>query len=126
MQYDPGSGTTAGLIQGQSPDSLDELVMSQALGLLKIDYIYQYEMFGGKAIRGGLVIDFLLLIPPQPIPLFINGRYWHTGEHAGEQELQLAELEARTAGEFATPVIIWDDEFNTIGDAVGLLRARIL
>ena len=113
------------LIQGQKPQSKDELMVAAALDKLDYDYIYQFEIFGGTHIRGGQVIDFLVFTVPLSTPLYVNGRYWHEGENRGEQDLKITEMEAATRGQFAKAVIIWDDEFNTVDEAMQLLRSRL-
>ncbi|MHC4736071.1 MAG: hypothetical protein ACYTDW_16670, partial [Planctomycetota bacterium] len=45
-----------GLVQGKQPGSRPEWWISKALDRYKINYIFQYEVFGGNQ-RGGLIID---------------------------------------------------------------------
>lgn len=42
------------------------------------DFTYQAARFGGKAVAGGLVLDFLML-DGTGIALDIEGEYWHYG-----------------------------------------------
>ena len=66
------------LIQGHRPDSIQEVWVAEALDKYKIKFWFQYEISGGLRLRGGLIVDFYLLIRDEikitlPIPfLYIN------------------------------------------------------
>lgn len=84
-------------IQGTVVDSDDEWVLYTVLEYRKVDYIYQYEMNGGR-VRGGQVIDFVIL-HPLPYALYVGhgeGGYWHGG--AREMEDKIKQDAARRAG----------------------------
>jgi hypothetical protein len=45
-------------------------------------------VYGGREIRGGNVIDFLIYTPGMYTMLDPKGRYWHTGRHEDQAEMQ--------------------------------------
>jgi hypothetical protein len=112
-------------IQGQSVGSILELNVAIALDKLGFDYEYQY-VFGLLGVRGSQVIDFLVYTLPKPTPLFIHGRYWHTGKLAAEDELKMAELTSRTRNHWAEPVIIWEEDCETEEDALTAVRRELI
>ena len=113
------------IIQGHVADSLDEVNVAIALDRLDLGYIYQYQ-FGIFGVRGSQTIDFLVYTVPKPTPLFVHGRYWHTGKKAVEADLKMSELMTNKRNHWAEPVIIWDDECETVEDAVTALRKEFI
>jgi hypothetical protein len=88
------------LIQGSTPDSQNELNLAQALDHYKMEYIFQYSILGGKGVRGGLVIDFLVIKAPLPVPVQIQGSYWHSATMSKYEPFEVAQIEeyAKYAG----------------------------
>lgn len=113
------------LIQGRSPGSTNEYNVAQALVQLGLDFEYQY-MVGLKGVRGSQVIDFLVYTVPKPTPLFVHGRYWHTGKMAQEDALKMAELSSQTRGQWAEPVIIWEEDCENVEDAKVALKKELM
>lgn len=65
-------------VQGQTIGSMNEYHLAQALDKLHINFIYQYDILGGRSRRGGYVLDFVLLeTSPGPKAINIQGAYWH-------------------------------------------------
>ena len=64
-------------VQGVQTDSINEYYVSQVFDQLKYDYDYQVPIMGGTSLRGGQVLDFLLDLSPLPVPVLIQGVYWH-------------------------------------------------
>lgn len=113
------------LIQGIKPDSINEVYVAMALD--RLGFVYEYQKwFGLPGIRGSQVIDFLVYTVPLPTPLFVHGRYWHTGTMAAEDELKMAELESLTRGYWAEPVIIWEEDCESVDDAVAAVRKELM
>jgi len=111
-------------IQGTVCDSVNEYNVGIALTKLDIDFKFQYEV-GLRGIRGSQIVDFLVFLPPKPIPLFVHGRYWHTGTKAGEQKMKEAELNSMMRGRWAPVVIIWEEECETIDDAMVAVKKAL-
>jgi len=51
-------------------------------------WAYQVPVYGGRTVRGGNVIDFLVYTPGRWTMLDPKGRYWHTGIHEDQYEMQ--------------------------------------
>lgn len=83
-----------GLIQGKTPDSLDEWHMAIALSQEGLGYTYQVPVFGGRTVRGGTIIDFLVSLNPWPQPIFVDPSYWHSNQVSAEDQLKRARLDA--------------------------------
>lgn len=115
------------IIQGHAAGSQNEINVADALDELEMDYHYQYQI-GLPGIRGSQTIDFLVYTVPKPTPLFVHGRYWHTGRMGkkAEDELNAHELMTMTRNRWAEPVIIWDDECETVEDAVTAVRKVLM
>lgn len=76
-----------GVVQGIVPDSKNEWYVALALEKLKIEYWYQYPIFGGHTVRGGQVVDFVVFCP-MAVPVFVQGAYWHGTRSEGEDILK--------------------------------------
>lgn len=81
-----------GLIQGQVPDSKEEWWISRALDRMKIPYIYQYPINGGRT-RGGYMVDFVVQTIPLATMIEPKGNHWHTGELAKDDLKRQADVE---------------------------------
>lgn len=78
-------------IRGQQADSRDEYWVSLALEKIETltgwNWEYQVPVYGGR-IRGGNVVDFLIYTPGMWTMLDPMGRYWHTGIHEDQSQMQ--------------------------------------
>ena len=108
-------------IQGKSPDSWNEYYVALALEKLELPYIYQFEIFGGH-LRGGVILDFLVLTHPLSTPIFVNGLYWHKGKRAAVDEYQQSIIKIAFRGEINEPVILWDNDSNSPEAALSAIR----
>src|SRR4030042_495821 len=79
-----------GLIQGMVPDSVEEWRVSNSLTKFGWDYIYQASVMGGRNLRGGMVIDFLVETVPAQTALYVNGEYWHGSKTEQKDRLMQA------------------------------------
>lgn len=111
-------------LQGQSVGSVNEWYVGQAIEYFKLNYSYQYPVNGGRQ-RGGQVIDFMIWKPPLPIPVYVQGDYWHSGARGVEDTLKQYTLEQDTKGQFDRPVLIWEHECETLEAAIAVVRERI-
>jgi hypothetical protein len=108
-------------IQGKSVDSQNEMNVAIALDSLDMTYEYKY-ILGIMHVRGSHQIDFLVHTVPKPTPLFVHGEYWHTGKHALEDEMKMAEITSLMKNHWADPVIIWGENCETVEDAREAVR----
>lgn len=111
-----------GLIQGRTPGSKEEWYVATALWRLKHSFIYQYEVFGGAGIRGGQIVDFLVVTTaPQSTFIQVFGEHWHSGELGGEDQFKLALLEQ----EGSPVVVLWGKDLPDKETAYTVLRGKI-
>lgn len=114
-----------GLVQGIKPDSVQEWRVALALMRRKVDFRFQYAVSGGRSVRGGQVIDFLVYTVPLATPLYVNGDYWHNKTNDPERAFKLAEMKRLTNGQFADPVELWEHEIPTVDAAISVLRRKL-
>jgi len=101
-------------VQGQRATDLEWRV-ALALEKLKLPYMFQFSLGGGRTKRGGVILDFLVFTAPLATPLEVMGQYWHRGAYQSEDKLKEAIL--RNYGSFAEVVYLWQGELQTISDA---------
>jgi len=106
-----------GEIQGIMPDSKEEWRWALALNHIKVRYYYQFTIYGGRNISGGEIIDFMVLTKPYSTPVFIHGRYWHTGRYSSDETYYTERLSRYMRGQIMKPVIVWDDEIPNLDAA---------
>lgn len=114
-------------IQGIMPDSKEEYWVALALYRLHMDFIFQYQLFGGRKYKGGQVIDFWVKTNPLPTPIFVQGWYFHyaTAEKAAQSKINLMFLEARLRGKALKPVEVFDIEMPTPEDAYIVVKRKL-
>lgn len=114
-------------VQGIMPDSKEEYWVALALYRLKIDFVFQYKLFGGRKYKGGQVIDFWVKTVPLPTPIFVQGWYFHyaTAEKEAQSRLNLMYLEGRLRGIALKPVEIIDIEIPTPEEAYIVTKRKL-
>lgn len=108
------------IIQGVVADSKEEWYVAQALDKLGLEYEYQKSVRGGRLVRGGQVLDFLVYTPGRNTVVDVRGKYWHTGKHEDELSLKIA-----LKGKDWNVVVIWDYEATSVEAALSILRERM-
>lgn len=113
-----------GLIQGMMPDSKEEWWVAQALWKYKVPFQFQFQLFGGRSRRGGLIVDFVVW-NPMITPLLVHGNYWHKGELSGGDKTALIAI----AGYFNMGVenipVLWGSDAQSKEDVFAWVRANI-
>ena len=94
--------------------SLNEYNVALALQNMELQFMFQVQMFGGKSLRGGQVLDFLVW-DPFPIPLQVFGNYYHTAQLGANDNYNLALLRNHYGVDVE---IIWGTESETPEDAL--------
>jgi hypothetical protein len=85
-----------------------------ALDVLKVPFIFQYQLFGGRRLRGGLILDFLCLTVPLSTGVFVNGDFWHGGEgHQDSTLKQKALIESEMRGSIREVIVLWGQDTET-------------
>ena len=109
-------------IQGSNATDIEWRV-ANALEKLKIPYMFQFEIMGGRAVRGGIVLDFLALTDPLSTPIDIRGDYWHQPGQRIDDDLALAIMMSK--GQYAEPVVIYGSELQTEEQAFATVKREL-
>ena len=114
-------------VQNIMPDSKEEYWVALALYKMHIDFVFQYQLFGGRKYKGGQVVDFWVYTMPLPTPILVQGWYVHdsTAEKTAQTKLNLMYLETRLAGKAMKPVEIIDTEIPTPDDAYIVVKRKL-
>ena len=114
-------------VQGIMPDSKEEYWVALALWKLHMDFIFQYQLFGGRQYKGGQVVDFWVLTRPLPTPIFVQGWYYHygTAERAAQSKMNLMYIESRLNGKANKPIEVLDIEMPTPDDAFYVVKRKL-
>lgn len=114
-----------GMIQGQTPDSLQEWWISRALDRLGLQYTYQYPINGGRA-RGGYLVDFVVYTNPLATMIEPVGNHWHTGELGADDKKRQADVEAAMQDICRTPImLLWIPDMLDSETVYQKLRAEL-
>jgi hypothetical protein len=103
----PVPATKTILIQGKVPGSIQEVWVAWAFVTLREPFQYQVVLYGGKQVRGGQVLDFLLTRFNTPVQVF--GDRWHSLRTA-EDAYNLSVLETLYG---VPPVVLWGHELTS-------------
>ena len=101
-----------GLIQGKQPGSREEWRVYLSLLKYKVRFEFQVPIFGGRAVAGGYIIDYVVY-DPFPNALEVNSEYWHSAEMRPSEALKLAAL---TAMFNRAPYVVWGKDLQTQED----------
>ena len=113
-------------IQNIMPDSKEEYWVALALYKLKLDFVFQRSVLGGREVRGGHVVDFWVYTTPKPTIIMVEGDYWHyIAPRTYETILAIAELEAYYSGEINGVVEILTSEIPTPDIALQVVRRKL-
>ena len=94
-------------VQGIMPDSKEEYWCALALYRLNLRFDFQKHVMGGRAGRGGQVVDFWVYTAPLPTPIYIQGDYWHyAAGRSYQSQLNIAKLKSYYGASIAEPVEI--------------------
>jgi hypothetical protein len=99
-----------------------EYNFASALDRYELGYLFQVSYWGGRSMRGGLVLDFLVFTQPLYTPVWVNGDYWHRGGRAQEDFLQQALLDAFSQGQLAPAKTYWGKDCDSYEAAVATVR----
>ena len=108
------------LVRGKSATS-NEYFVAAALDKLGIPFLFQVSYWGGRSLRGGQVLDFLVWNPLET-PVQVFGEYWHSGLLGSKDRLKLAQLQML----FDVPIVIlWGNETDSFQDALSAVREKV-
>lgn len=124
-RYSDSTDEVIGLIQGIEPDSRYEWYVAKALERIEMPYIFQYEIFDA-GVRGGILIDFLVLTDPLATPMEVDGEHWHSGERGSEDIMRHVIIEQYFEGEAQPLLILYGKDVSTPELAESAVRRAIL
>jgi hypothetical protein len=108
------------LVEGDKATT-PEYYTALALERLRIPYEFQYILWGGSQVRGGVRVDFVAYAP-FAIPIEVYGEYWHTGQLGADDRMR----NARVANYFKHAVeIVWGKDATTFQDALAAVRKAL-
>ena len=110
-----------GKIQGIQAGSKEEWRVYLALTKLKVRFTYQYAVNGGKRMRGGQVVDFLVHTAPVPTPVYVNGEYWHRTAKQMSDQIKQQNIVSELDGQCFEPLILWARNLQTVDQAFNVL-----
>jgi hypothetical protein len=114
-----------GMIQGQTPDSIQEWWISRALDRLKMSYTYQYPINGGRA-RGGYLVDFVVNTVPLATMVEPIGNHWHTGELGADDKKRQADVEDAMQDLCRIPILnLWIPDLLNAETVYQMLRREL-
>jgi hypothetical protein len=112
-----------GLIQGQLPASKAEWRVHLALTyILKLEFIYQWSINGGRVQAGGQLVDFMIFTKPLMTPMWPEGSYWHDGKNKQADEFKYHQVQQIYSGRIMPNVIIPSELITSARVAAMLLR----
>ena len=101
-------------LQEQFPQSsLPELVVLDWLRRRGVPHTYQGTLLGGRAVRGGLVPDFVVRVGGEAYVWEVQGQYWHTqiGQRSADMAKRMRYLGQVFDGLRITRVVyLWEDD----------------
>lgn len=109
-------------VQGQDATVLEWRV-AVALDKLELPYMFQFDIEGGSTRRGGVILDFLILIPPLSVPAEVMSGYWHRSSMRAEDRLK--EALVRQKGTYSEMVYWWEADLQTIPDAYQAVKREL-
>ncbi len=125
MIFLPVEEEQIGLVQGQMPDSIQEWWAAQALWRYDVEFIFQWEIFGGRTRRGGLIVDFVVW-NPRFTPFLVHGDYWHRGELQGGDKTALIAIASYFNIGIENIPIMWGEDSQSKEDVFAWVRANIV
>lgn len=115
-----------GTIAGKKASSKEEWRIAIALDKVGLSYEYQLPIGGGRSVRGGMVLDFLVYTKPLPTPLLVQGKYWHTGRKGRFDPFNEARIKSLLGGRSSQPKEVWDYEIPNQSLADSWVRRNLI
>lgn len=99
---------------------------AEALKELHLGFYFQVSFFGGRQLKGGIVVDFIVKTIPLPTPLWVHGSYWHSGRQRTIDLMQQSMLFMYMAGSLNKGVVLWGEEVESIADAKLAIKKKVM
>ena len=99
--------------------SVNEYNFAIALEKEEIPFLYQFSLFGGHLMAGGIAVDFLAWAP-FAVPIEIVGAYWH--RNSSKERYRSALITQYFNRE---PLEVTEEQSETVGDARAFIKREI-
>jgi len=109
------------VIQGHNATSY-EYNIAVALYDEGFDFVFQYQISGGKTRIGGQVIYFLVYTAPLNTPLEVNGDHWH--KDAETESKQVSSINEYGYGRWFPLIIAWGADAATPQQAKQFIKKK--
>ena len=110
-----------GLVQGQTPGSVEEWRVAVALWEMGLDFDYQYIIGEGRpsGARGIFKLDFLIYANPSPVGLEVQSVRWHSAQFSPDELFRLIYIE----NELKIKILyLWEDQLGSQEEATEAAR----
>lgn len=119
-EFDVGAGPW--FVKGKKA-SLPEYRVAKVLAKLGREFQFQVSKFGGRAIAGGQVLDFIVDDSRPIVYVDVRG-YWHKGA-AGEANDARKIFHVRAAAPHVKIVIVWQEQTEREENLMNFLRQEV-
>ena len=99
-------------VQGMRATDIEYFV-ALALEKMGVRYKFQQDFLGGRQVKGGFVLDFLVLTVPLPTPVWVHGEYWHKGKQRAIDAFQEATIFWLLEGRILPAVVLFGQDLQT-------------
>ena len=99
--------------------SEDEYIFSLALTAEGIEFLYEFALYGGHQMLGGVSLDFLVWIPFSTA-VEITGAYWHRNSTRERWRTSII-----TSYFGRAPIFITEDETKDIASARSAVKRKL-
>ena len=99
--------------------SEDEYIFHLALIAEKIEFLYEFALFGGRRTLGGVSVDFLCWLP-FATAVEITGAYWH--RNSTKERWRTSIITSYFGRE---PIFITEDETTDVAAARSAVKAKL-
>lgn len=105
-------------IMGKPAGSTWEARTAVALWVNGWTFTYQVWLLGGRILKGGQVIDFLVHTMPNSTPLYVYGDYWHGGPKKDADALDRALIFGIMGGSLRQPEVLTGEQLVDLDTAI--------
>ena len=102
--------------------TLNEYNVALALQTCDLLFMFQVDFFGGRSLRGGQVLDFLVF-NPMPTPVQVFGDHWHEGQLGTEDSYKLSLIQEQYGRDV---VIFFQLDTDTYDHALAAVKGQLL
>lgn len=103
-----------------------EYYVALALEKLDLEFRFQVKFQGGRGVKGGFILDFLIFTVPLPTPMWVMGEYWHRGKQRAIDLYQQVKLDSLFRGQMNIAVILFGEDLQTEDQAYRTVKRGLM